>query len=256
MSGVFRRIDTISAIAAFAFHALIAFVLINVPPPKARSSSIIDVELKKQQPPPPMKVETPPEPEKPPEEKKVIPKVKPLPPPESPKPNQDPPKEPPKEVKPVFGVSMESTTDGPSDFQVPTGNTTMIDPSKSGKHVGPVGALPAAPAGPAKPEYKPVADVYIKTLPDIDGEACARTVTYPQEAEQLGIEGEVKLRVFLDETGKVHDIKLLKGLGHGLDQAAMHALKNKCKFKPAVGTDGKPVAYVIQTYTWTFELPR
>jgi len=247
------RADTVSGALALALHAAIALALLNVPAPKARSSSTVDIELKRPPPPPPVEV-LPPEPPKEPE-RKVVPKVKVAPPPESPPPNREPPKEPPKEVRPVFGVSMESTTDGDSSFQVPVGNTTMIDPARSGKH-GDAAPLPAAPPGPPKPEYRPVADVYIKTLPEIDGEACARTVTYPAEAEQLGVEGEVKLRVALDESGKVHDIKLLKGLGHGLDQAAMNALRYKCRFKPAVGTDGKPAAYVIQTYTWTFELPR
>jgi protein TonB len=248
------RADTISGALALALHAGLALIIVNMPPPKARSSSTVDVELRRP-PPPPVKIETPPELPKPEPERKVVPKVKMAPPPEAPPPNREPPKDPPKEVKPVFGVTMESTTDGDSSFSVPVGNTTMIDPSKSGKRMD-VAPLPAAPAGPAKPEYKPIADVYIKSLPEIDGEACARTVTYPPEAEQLGIEGEVKLRVSLDEAGHVHDIKLLKGLGHGLDQAAMNALRYKCKFRPAVGTDGKPAAYVIQTYTWTFELPR
>ncbi len=249
------RADTISGALALALHAGIAALILSVPPPRARSSTTVDVEILR--PPPPPKAPEPPPPEPPPPEpeRKVVPKVKQAPPPESPPPNREPPKEPPKEVKPVFGVTMDSTTEGDSSFSVPVGNTTMIDPSKSGKRMD-VAPLPAAPAGPPKPEYKPVADVYIKTLPEIDGEACARTVTYPSEAEQLGIEGEVKLRVSLDEAGKVHDIKLLKGLGHGLDQAAMNALRYKCRFRPAIGTDGKPAAYVIQTYTWTFELPR
>jgi protein TonB len=247
-----RRVDTISGALALALHAGIALVILNLPPPPARSSTSVDVELRK--PPPPPKIETPPEPPKPEPEKKVIPKVKVAPPPESPPPNKEPPKEPPKEIKPVFGVNMDSTTEGDSSFSVPVGNTTMIDPSKSGKG-GPT-PLPAAPPGPPKDTYKPIADVYIKKLPEIDGEGCARQVTYPSEAEQLGIEGEVKLRVALDEAGKVHEIKVLKGLGHGLDQAAMNALRYKCKFSPAIGTDGKPAAYVIQTYTWTFELPR
>jgi protein TonB len=255
---VFRRVDTISGAAALALHAGIALAMLSVAPRPPRASTLVEVDVRRM--PPPPRIETPPEPLPPPPEpeRKVVPKVKVAPPPEAtPPPNKTPPAEPPKEVKPVFGVTMDSTTDSDSSFSVPVGNTTMIDPKNSGKHTGVVPPLPiGTPGATPKPEYKPVADVYIKTLPEIDGEACARLVSYPAEAEQLGIEGEVKLRVSLDETGKVHDIKVLAGLGHGLDQAAISALRNKCKFKPAVGTDGKPVAYVIQTYTWTFELPR
>jgi protein TonB len=254
---VFHRIDTISGLSALAVHAVVAAILVSIPPPPPHSPTTVDVEIKTPPPKPP-EIITPPKPPEPEPEKKVIPKVKVAPPPEAtPPPNKTPPPEPPKEPpKPVFGLpetAMSNEGDGPA---MPTGNTTMIDPKNSGKHTGAVPQLPAGTPGPAKPEYKPVADVYIKSLPEIDSEACARMVTYPSEAEQLGIEGEVKLRVSLDESGKVHDIKVMHGLGHGLDQAAMNALKYKCKFKPAIGTDGKPAAYVIQTYTWTFELPR
>ena len=54
----------------------------------------------------------------------------------------------------------------------------------------------------------------------------------------------------------MHDIKVLSGLGHGLDQAAMYALKNRCRFTPAIATDGKAVPYVIPSYTFHFEIPR
>jgi TonB family protein len=129
----------------------------------------------------------------------------------------------------------------------------MIDPAKSGK--GPAVPLPAAPAGPPKPEYKPVSELYIKSMPEIDSDACGRTVVYPAEAEQLGIEGTVHLRIELDDKGHVHGIKVTSGLGHGLDEAAKFALTHRCKFSPAVGTDGKPVSFVINDYRFNFEIP-
>ncbi len=250
---MFRRIDIAAAVGALLLHAGVALAMLSVKPMPPQLPEVIDVDVFKKEPPPPKLTE--PEPPAPEPEKKIV-KVDKTPPPPTPVANKEPPKEPPKEVKPIFGVNMESTTedgDGPS---VPVGNTTMIDPKKSG--TGPVTPLPAGKPGgdPTARVYTPVADIYVKTLPEIDGEACARMVTYPQEAEQAGVEGEIKLRVALDEKGKVHDIKVLSGLGHGLDQAAMNALRYRCKFKPAVDTSGKPVAYVIQTYTWTFELPR
>lgn len=249
---MFRRVDTLSALCAVTLHVGIALAMVHMPRPRPHVPTSVEVDVLAPHPP-----VTPPAPLPPPPEHKVVQKLKHAPPPvTAPPPNAPPPKEPPKEpVKPVFGLNMDNMTEGDSNVAMPVGNTTMIDPSRSGK--GSAAPLPSAPPGPAPaPAYKPVPDIYIKTLPDIDGEACARMVSYPPEAEQLGIEGEVKLRVALDEHGKVHDIKLLHGLGHGLDQAAMNALKYKCKFKPAIGTDGKPVAYVIQTYTWNFELPR
>ena len=78
----------------------------------------------------------------------------------------------------------------------------------------------------------------------------------PREAEESGTEGEVRLRVSLTEEGRVHAVRVLSGLGHGLDAAAVDAIKNRCKFKPAIGRDGQPVAFVIESYKFHFELPR
>jgi protein TonB len=258
--------DVAAAFAALALHAGIAYGLASVRPRETKKSSVLEVDVVKKPPPPePPKLTQPepPKPETPPPPRKVIAKLRPVapppPPPATPPPNQTPPKDPPKqEVKPVFGVTMESTTTGDSSFAVPVGNTTMIDPSKSAKATGPVTPLPAAPAAPPKPEYKPVSELYIKSMPDHDAELCSKSIPYPDEAMQLGIEGRVTLRVELDERGHVHDVRVTKGLGHGLDQAAMYAIKHRaeCKFSAAIATDGKPVPYVISEYGITFEITR
>ena len=243
--------DLVAVVAALAAHAGIAYGLAHVPAEAQHRPSWVEMEVRHRVPPPPPKVEVPP----PPPERKAIPKKVKEPPPTPPPPNAKPPPEPPKEPpKPVFGVTMSSTTEGDSSMAVPVGNTTMIDPAKSGK--GPVVPLPAAPPPPPKPSYQPVSELYIKKMPEIDSDACGRTIQYPAEAEQLGVEGDVKLRVELDDKGHVHGIKVLSGLGHGLDQAAVYALTHRCKFTPAIATDGKPVAYVIPSYVFHFEIPR
>jgi TonB family protein len=246
-------------ICALAAHAGVAYALAHVRLPEKTGPSVVEVDVRKREPLPPPKIETPPEPPKPEPERKVVQKEKKIaPPPATPPPNKEPPKETPKEVKPVFGVTMDSTTEGDSSMAVNVGNTTMIDPKKSAKDSGDIKPLPASPQAPAKPSYEPKSDVYIKSQPEIDGEACARVVKYTDEAEQLGIEGQVTLRIELDEKGGVHSIKVLKGLGHGLDQRVMEAFKNarECHFyRPAYGTDGKPAAYAL-TYKFNFELQR
>ncbi|HWE28153.1 MAG TPA: energy transducer TonB [Polyangia bacterium] len=243
--------DLVAIVAALAAHAGIAYGLAHVPERPPHRPEWVEVEMRKHVPPPPPKIELPPPPE-PPKPKKI--KIAP-PPPVAPPPNTKPPEEPPKEPpKPVFGVTMSSTTEGDSSMAVNVGNTTMIDPKNSGH--GPAVPLPAAPPPQAKPEYKPVSELYIKKMPDIDADACGRTIQYPSEAEQLGIEGDVKLRIELDDKGHVHGIKVLSGQGHGLDQAAVYALTHKCKFTPAIATDGKPVSYVIPSYVFHFEIPR
>jgi TonB family protein len=254
---VSSKTDVIAVVCALAAHAGIAYGLARVRVPEKHGPSVVEVDVRKREPLPPPKVETPPEPPKPEPPRKVVMKEKKLaPPPTAPPPNQEPPKEPPKDPpKPVFGVTMDSTTEGDSSFAVPVGNTTMIDPSKSAKHSGPIAPLPAAPQTPAKPVYLAKSDVFIKSQPEIDGDACGRAVRYTDEAEQLGIEGQVTLRIELEESGGVHSIKVLKGLGHGLDERVVEAFKRsrECRFKPAFGTDGKPAAYAL-TYKFTFEL--
>ena len=58
------------------------------------------------------------------------------------------------------------------------------------------------------------------------------TPGYTEEARQLRLEGEVLLRVQFLTSGEVRVLKVVQGLGHGLDEQAMHAAE-KIKFKPA-----------------------
>jgi protein TonB len=111
------------------------------------------------------------------------------------------------------------------------------------------------PGGTGDADYHPASELEVGKMPDIDADACGRLVTYPPEAERDGIAGDVRLRVSLDERGHVRAAHVLSGLGHGLDQAAVDALKHRCKFTPATDKTGTPVAFIIQSYTFHFELP-
>jgi TonB family protein len=62
---------------------------------------------------------------------------------------------------------------------------------------------------------------------------------YTQEARQLKLEGEVLLEVSFSANGTLHVDRVVKGLGHGLDEAAI-AAANKIRFKPALRS-GQPV---------------
>ncbi|HZQ21135.1 MAG TPA: energy transducer TonB [Terriglobales bacterium] len=55
---------------------------------------------------------------------------------------------------------------------------------------------------------------------------------YTEEARNLNIEGEVLLEVMFGANGELHVNRVVRGLGHGLDEAAINAA-NKIKFKPA-----------------------
>jgi len=61
---------------------------------------------------------------------------------------------------------------------------------------------------------------------------------YTDDARQKKIEGEVLLEVVLEATGKIHVVRVVRGLGHGLDDAAVRAAE-QIRFKPAM-KDGQP----------------
>ena len=61
---------------------------------------------------------------------------------------------------------------------------------------------------------------------------------YTDEARHLKVEGEVLLEVVLAASGKLHVVRIVRGLGHGLDDAAVKAAE-QIHFKPAQH-DGQP----------------
>ena len=62
---------------------------------------------------------------------------------------------------------------------------------------------------------------------------------YTEEARNLKLEGEVLLEVQFMANGQLHVNRVVRGLGHGLDEAAV-AAANKMRFKPAL-RDGQAV---------------
>jgi protein TonB len=74
---------------------------------------------------------------------------------------------------------------------------------------------------------------------------------YPQ-AQQDGIEGKLKLRFTVSETGEVSQVDVLAGIDPGLDAAVVAAAKN-WRFKPATAC-GKPVAGGTYVFAARFEL--
>lgn len=65
------------------------------------------------------------------------------------------------------------------------------------------------------------------------------TPVYTAEARSLKLQGEVLLQVIFRANGEVQVVRVVRGLGHGLDQAAVQAAQ-RIKFKPAT-RNGSPV---------------
>jgi protein TonB len=209
--------------------------------------------------PPPPAPEPPPEPEKAPEPPKPEPAqivheapteaVKPRP--------RVPTKVPPKNAKPkevanserqpttgettdtpTFGTTMESTTQAGSGPTVPIGNTLQV-PQKD----APQGK------GPVKPLAAPVPVYEVTKMPVMRGRCQGG---YTDEARSAAIEGTVVIDLVVREDGTTSDLKVVQGLGHGLDEAALSALRT-CKFTPGE-RQGKPVPVRVRAFKIRFFL--
>ena len=65
-------------------------------------------------------------------------------------------------------------------------------------------------------------------------------VRFTDEAIQNRISGVVLLHGVVRRNGRADSLKLLRGLGYGLDEAALEAVANEWRFRPAM-KDGQPV---------------
>lgn len=90
------------------------------------------------------------------------------------------------------------------------------------------------PAGPTVHSHSAEADAKI-----VPAEIISKpNPVYTEEARGLHIEGEVLLQVILEASGKLHVVRVVRGLGHGLDDSAVRAAE-QIRFKPAL-RDGQP----------------
>ena len=91
--------------------------------------------------------------------------------------------------------------------------------------------IPAPPTVQSRP-----AQAVAKLVP---AEILSKPVpVYTEEARTQHIEGEVLLEVVFEASGKLRVLKVVRGLGHGLDDSAVRAAE-QIRFKPAL-RDGQP----------------
>ncbi|MCP5061681.1 MAG: energy transducer TonB [Ignavibacteriae bacterium] len=92
-------------------------------------------------------------------------------------------------------------------------------------------------------DFMVLPDVTAKPIGGYSG--IAKKVTYPEIAIRYKKEGEVSVKSYVNETGKVIGVQVLRAEGYGFEEAAVEAIK-KTKFEPAY-QDGKPIKsiYVI-----------
>jgi TonB family protein len=100
--------------------------------------------------------------------------------------------------------------------------------------------VPEIPAEPTIPSAKPSTAEASTTLtpPDLNGNALPR---YPERARQLGWQGRVLLRIWINEQGKVFRVQVEESSGYGLLDAAATTSVRGWNVKPAQ-RNGQPVA--------------
>jgi TonB family protein len=139
-----------------------------------------------------------------------------------------------------FGSDSKSATDVAPHGAVAVGRWTT----------GPAVAAPIAAAGSPRVGVLPSSAGWMAPVAAADGsdgpaELIRRPIPeYPDEARRLGIRGKVQLEVQLLATGDVQVLRVVRGLGHGLDEAAVAAVK-KIVFRPAM-KNGQPVDVVVK----------
>jgi TonB family protein len=120
---------------------------------------------------------------------------------------------------------------------------------KPGGH-GQVGSanFGAAVGGPGHVQLAQASAEPAFTPPVVISEPKAR---YTSEAQEARIQGEVTLQVRFLASGQIEVIRVVNGLGHGLDEEAKHVAEN-IRFKPAL-RNGQPVDHTTLIHV-TFQL--
>ncbi|HET7504873.1 MAG TPA: TonB family protein [Kofleriaceae bacterium] len=168
-------------------------------------------------------------------------------------------------------TAPEPTPPARSDVPVPSGGDEVVHmddiapaatgvPVATGKrstgHIGRGGTGGGtgggSGAGTGDEIARPVSVATIKTraLPRGDYAYFDAGKDYPPEARALGIEGAIRVRLVVDEHGKVKSQVLLNRLGHGLDELALKRAA-EIEFEPARDSDDRPVSSVV---VWTFNM--
>ncbi len=94
-------------------------------------------------------------------------------------------------------------------------------------------AAPPPPPKKEEEEVEPVFFVAVEQMPEPIGGIAAiqKKIVYPEIAKRAGVQGRVYVKAYVDESGKVSKVELIRGIGAGCDEAAMKAV-NSVMFKP------------------------
>jgi periplasmic protein TonB len=215
--------------ASFGVHGAALLVALRVaaaPPALPIEERLVDVDVVVEKPPPEQIVP-------PPVPVAVEPQVRatPIPPPPAPAPRDVAPRSTSTADAPPPPVAQEAAPALTADEGMP--HFTIAIGGGSGEVHGAVSATGTA--------HVAVVDAPVPEQSVSSRARCARggTPPYPPAARADGVEGDVVLEFVLSTSGTVDSVRVVKGLGHGLDDAAVAAVRNwRCS--PATN-EGRPV---------------
>lgn len=143
--------------------------------------------------------------------------------------------------------------------------TRRSAPSRVTLPASPVGSI-SVPEGPPGPPDVPFVELGGGGLgPPVGGGAAPLVVLpdreprlreevrldYPADARDAEVDGEVELLVTIDVNGRVVAVKVLRGVGYGLDEAAVQAIRQS-RWEPGVRS-GAPATLSVR-YVYRFVL--
>ena len=90
--------------------------------------------------------------------------------------------------------------------------------------------------------------------PQANAKGVAEILTdYPSIAIRRREQGDVRLSMCVNETGRAYNIKLVQSSGSkALDEASLKGARNNLIFRPGLDPDGKPVDWCDPPYEMTF----
>lgn len=98
-----------------------------------------------------------------------------------------------------------------------------------------------APPPPPPPPPEPEIFEVVEQMPSLQGGLAAlqNSISYPEMARRAGIEGRVHVQFVVDEQGRPSEVRVIRGIGGGCDEAAVEAVR-RARFTPGLQR-GRPV---------------
>lgn len=206
---------------SIGFHVFLGLLLLAFPEQAKKAAVWVEVAIQEPKPPPPEPEPPPPEPE--PEREKPKPK--------SPKevqydqlaedlPEAPTEQTPPPDAKPVprvAGLSANSFATGTgTNFAVRAGNSMMAADEGKGMSLEEAARTPRAYTSAGTPPK-------VRRVP---------TMGYTDAASRAGVRGRIDVVLTIDPAGKVTDVKVVKGVGYGMDELCVERWRQS-EWRPA-----------------------